>query len=100
MLASETFIESQANLAAIEVKGLSHSYPNGHQAIDAVSLTLQPREKVALIGPNGAGKSTLLLHLNGILRAQTGSVQILGRQVEPANLGEIRALVGLVFQNP
>ena len=29
---------------------------------------------MALIGPNGAGKSTLLLHLNGILKAQAGSV--------------------------
>jgi energy-coupling factor transporter ATP-binding protein EcfA2 len=55
---------------------------------------------VALIGPNGAGKSTLLLHLNGILRPRQGQVSIFGRAVTPDQLGEIRAMVGLVFQNP
>ena len=100
MLVSEALTEQTSTHAAVEVIDLAHVYPNGHQALNSVSLTLHPREKVALIGPNGAGKSTLLLHLNGIIKAQTGSVRILGREVIGPNLGEIRALVGLVFQNP
>jgi cobalt transport protein ATP-binding subunit len=103
MLASKSFTDSDLPTAeppALEVTGISHRYPNGLQALSDVSLQLQPREKVALIGPNGAGKSTLLLHLNGILRAQTGSISVYGRQVKQDTLGEIRALVGLVFQNP
>jgi len=54
---------------------------------------------VALIGPNGAGKSTLLLHLNGILRGE-GNLQILGLPVEDRRLRDIRAQVGVVFQDP
>jgi cobalt transport protein ATP-binding subunit len=86
--------------AAIAINGLSYAYPNGHRALDDVSITLQPGEKVALIGPNGAGKSTLMLHLNGIIKTQTGSVRIGGLEATQANLGRIRSMVGLVFQNP
>jgi len=84
----------------IEVENLSYSYPDGHQALRDVSLTIQPCEKVALVGPNGAGKSTLILHLNGILSAARGMVRVCGLQAAPPNLGRLRAMVGLVFQSP
>jgi cobalt transport protein ATP-binding subunit len=100
MLESEVLTRSAPSAAAIDVAGLSHRYPNGQVALKDISITLQPDEKVALIGPNGAGKSTLLLHLNGILKAQTGQVRVFGHDANDANLGKIRSLVGLVFQNP
>jgi cobalt transport protein ATP-binding subunit len=100
MLESEVLTRSAPSAAAIEVAGLSHRYPNGHIALKDVAITLQPDEKVALIGPNGAGKSTLLLHLNGILKAQSGRVRVFGLECSDANLGRIRSQVGLVFQNP
>ena len=92
---------------SIEVEHLSFSYPDGHQALQDISLHIAPCEKVALVGPNGAGKSTLILHLNGILPANLPQKQEDGTAVtvcslpmEPHNLGRIRAAVGLVFQNP
>jgi cobalt/nickel transport system ATP-binding protein len=63
-------------------------------------LSIAPGEKVALLGPNGAGKSTLILHLNGILKVQSGAVCVAGLEVNQKNLGRVRAAVGLVFQNP
>jgi cobalt/nickel transport system ATP-binding protein len=84
---------------SIEVNGLSYAYPDGHKALDHVSLMIEPCEKVALVGPNGAGKSTLILHLNGILRGN-GAIQVCGLEVNEKNLGRLRAMVGLVFQNP
>ena len=99
MLDSEV-VTRAPGVTAIEIEGLSHRYHNGHQALQDVSLLLRDDEKVALIGPNGAGKSTLLLHLNGILKKQSGSVRIFGREAQDENLGEIRAEVGFVFQNP
>jgi cobalt/nickel transport system ATP-binding protein len=83
----------------IEIKNLSYSYPDGHQALEDINIAVGPGETVALIGPNGAGKSTLLLHLNGIIRTD-GAVRILGVTLDDKNLKWVRSKVGLVFQNP
>jgi cobalt/nickel transport system ATP-binding protein len=84
---------------SIEINSLSFSYPDGHKALTGVSLHIAPCEKVALVGPNGAGKSTVILHLNGILNGE-GAVRVCGLPVNQKNMGRIRAMVGLVFQNP
>lgn len=84
----------------IEVENLFFAYPDGHQALNGVSLRIAPGEKVALLGPNGAGKSTLILHLNGILQPKAGVVRAAGMEVGERTLGRVRAAVGLVFQNP
>ncbi|MGD8813577.1 MAG: ATP-binding cassette domain-containing protein [Anaerolineales bacterium] len=83
----------------IDVKNLHYAYPDGQVALRGVTLYIAPGEKVALVGPNGAGKSTLLLHLNGILRGE-GEVQVCGQPVNDETLGDVRAAVGLVFQDP
>jgi len=83
----------------LQVKDLHFAYPDGHEALRGVSLSLCEGEKVALVGPNGAGKSTLMLHLNGIL-GENGSISIAGMAINKKNLPVIRAMVGLVFQNP
>ena len=83
---------------SIQINSLSFSYPDGHKALTGVSLHIAPCEKVALVGPNGAGKSTVILHLNGILNGE-GAVQVCGLPVDQKNMGRIRAMVGLVFQN-
>ena len=88
---------------AVFVNNLEFSYPDGRLALRGVELSIRSGEKVAILGPNGAGKSTLLLHLNGLLHAGSGSVEIMGREVREDDkqaLQQIRALVGVVFQDP
>jgi len=81
------------------VRDLHFSYPDGHSALHGVSFKMNNGEKAALVGPNGAGKSTLMLHLNGILNGH-GEIEIGGQRLTRDNLPAIRAMVGLVFQNP
>jgi cobalt transport protein ATP-binding subunit len=86
--------------AAVVVEGLSYAYPDGHRALDEVSLTVEPGERVAILGPNGSGKTTLVLHLNGILTPTSGTVTVDGLAVAGADLPEVRRRVGIVFQDP
>lgn len=83
----------------IKVSDLHYAYPDEHVALRGVSFNLCEGDKVALVGPNGAGKSTLMLQLNGILDGR-GGIEIGGMRLTRDNLPVIRAMVGLVFQNP
>ena len=83
----------------LDIQDLHFSYPDGRKALHGVSLFINPGEKTAIVGPNGSGKSTLLLHLNGILRGE-GEVHVCGKELTDDSLRQIRALVGLVFQDP
>src|SRR5690606_26555186 len=65
----------------LDVRGLAYAYPDGHQALFGIDLTVAAGERVAILGPNGAGKTTLVLHLNGILEAGAGSVTVNGLPV-------------------
>lgn len=86
--------------AVIDVHDLRYTYPDGHTALNGVSLHVATGERVALLGPNGAGKTTLAWHLNGLKRPEAGTVSITGRPADGDHLDEIRQRVGLIFQDP
>ena len=66
-------------------------------ALDAVSLTAQPGEFVALVGGSGSGKTTLLKTLNGLVRPDAGQVMVLGEAAARATFG-LRRRIGYAFQ--
>jgi len=87
----------------LEIKDLAFAYPDGNQALFGVNLRIEEGERVALLGPNGAGKSTLVMHMNGIHPTAQGSIYVAGQLVDAKNkqaLKDIRAKVGIVFQDP
>ena len=84
---------------AIDARGLRHRYPNGVAGLDGVDLQVAHGERVAVLGPNGAGKTTLMLHLNGLLTGE-GELEVAGIRVGEGDVRELRAAVGLVFQDP
>lgn len=75
-------------------------YPDNTQALHNACLTLNENENTALIGENGAGKTSLLLTAVGILETQSGTVEVDGITLSKKTVNDIRARVGLIFQNP
>ena len=72
------------------------------KAIDDVSLTIDKGEFIGLIGHTGSGKSTLTQHLNGLLRATSGTIYYDSQDIYDKSflMKNLRSKVGLVFQYP
>ena len=83
---SDAFVEvDKVDLAYDEVSG---------NAIEAVSLSMQEREFIAMVGPSGCGKSTFMKLCSGLRRPSKGQVFVEGRAVS----GPLK-IVGMAFQN-
>ncbi|MCH5271080.1 MAG: energy-coupling factor transporter ATPase [Lachnospiraceae bacterium] len=72
------------------------------KALDDISLVIPDGQFIGLIGHTGSGKSTLVQHLNGLIKATSGSIYFNGQDIddEDYNKKELRSKVGLVFQYP
>jgi polar amino acid transport system ATP-binding protein len=84
----------------LALKGISKRFGT-HQALQDVSLAIEPGEVVAIIGASGSGKSTLLRCINGLEIPDSGTIEFDGR-VYRRNASELKALrraIGIVFQS-
>ena len=72
-----------------------------HQALEEVSVAVEPGEVVAIIGRSGSGKSTLLRCINGLERPDSGTIEFDGVAFEPTprRLKALRREIGIVFQS-
>lgn len=88
--------------ALLELRAVSHTYPDGSIGLQDCGLALQRGRRYALLGANGAGKTTVLQHLNGLLRPSAGTLHYDGQPFDYSRKGltALRSRVGLVFQNP
>ena len=91
---------------SISVQNITHIYnkglPNEFRALDDVSFDIGDGEFVGIIGHTGSGKSTLLMHLNGLLKPDSGTIIVDDTDITRpgTSMVEIRKRVGLVFQYP
>ena len=90
----------------IEIRDVNIFYGTFH-AVEAVSMTVEPRTVTAFIGPSGCGKSTLLRSINRMHEVIPGAyvqgeidldgTNLYGSGVDPV---AVRRVVGMVFQRP
>lgn len=66
------------------------------KAVDGISFTISPGERVALIGPNGAGKSTTIKMITGILEPTSGTLKVAGL-VPTTQRSALSYKIGCVF---
>jgi putative ABC transport system ATP-binding protein len=85
----------------LTAKNISHTFE--YELFSDVGLELNARESIAIIGASGSGKSTLLHILSTLLRADAGTVTLLGEDtstLKQKRLAQIkRESLGLVFQS-
>ncbi|MFN2138270.1 MAG: energy-coupling factor ABC transporter ATP-binding protein [Candidatus Promineifilaceae bacterium] len=90
----------------INLQELSYAYPQATEpALHKVTLQVPEGQFLAVVGGNRAGKSTLSYALTGFIPhyfkgSYRGTIEVAGMDLTEHTLGEIAAVVGLVFSNP
>ena len=74
-----------ADVPALHVNGVSAGYRGNRHALDDISFTVAPGERVAVIGPNGAGKSTLFKAIVGVMQISGGRISIYGEDTHSSH---------------
>ncbi len=87
-------------LGRVEMESVTFNYPARPdiKALDGVSFTAEPGERIAIVGPSGAGKSTIFALLLRFYDPQSGSVRLDGVPVDRADLRELRRRIATVPQ--
>lgn len=73
---------------------ISHTYPNGVEALRDFSLHVARGQFVAIVGPSGCGKSTLLRIIAGLIQPSAGEVRLDGERITQPS-----PRIGLMFQD-
>jgi ABC-2 type transport system ATP-binding protein len=85
-------------LKPLEVSNVSKSF-GGTMALNGVSFTVDSGQVIGLLGPNGSGKSTLMKIIVGILKPDSGKIEVQGVDVGSDPTG-VKRLVGFVPESP
>jgi putative ABC transport system ATP-binding protein len=93
-------------MTVLELRGVHRVHGTGETAVNAlddVSLTVEPGELVAVMGPSGSGKSTLLNLAGGLDSPTSGQVLVDGTSLQSLSRKQLaawrRKRIGYVFQN-
>ena len=89
----------KADDVIITIENVTKNFGKSH-ALRGVTTTVKRGEVLMIIGPSGSGKSTLLRCINMLELPDTGSIIVDGNSImdKKTNINEIRAEVGMVFQ--
>jgi osmoprotectant transport system ATP-binding protein len=83
---------------AVELLEVRKRFPDGHVALDGVSLSVEEGRVLVLLGRSGSGKTTALRTINRMVEPDDGRVAVLGREVRSWDVIELRRRVGYVIQ--
>ncbi|MFD2515882.1 ABC transporter ATP-binding protein [Pontibacter locisalis] len=89
------------NEKVISIRGLKKAFDD-FEVLKGVDLDLFKGENLVVLGRSGTGKSVLIKIISGLLQADEGYVNVLGREVgklTPKQLDELRLKIGFSFQN-
>lgn len=96
-----TKTKDQNRKAVIEIKLLNKSFGD-QEVLKNISLELYDGENLIILGKSGSGKSVLIKCMVGLLKADSGTIRILGQNVpdlQSKELSQIREKMGFLFQS-
>jgi ATP-binding cassette subfamily B protein len=99
-VASELVGEERPLQGKLEFRHLRFSYTDKEVVLPDFSLTIAPRETIALVGHTGAGKSSIIKLLTRFYEFQEGQLLVDDRDIRRLNLEQYRRHIGLVSQTP
>ncbi len=82
---------------AIDIRDLRKTYAGGFEALKGIDLTVRQGEFFGMLGPNGAGKSTTIGILSSLVIKTSGSVQIMGLDID-REMATAKRFLGVVPQ--
>lgn len=83
----------------IAARDIYFTYPDGVDALTAVSIAVEPGTITGIIGPNGSGKTTLIKVLAGLLEPSRGSVELDGQPLSDRSIAERSKVIAYVSQD-
>jgi phospholipid/cholesterol/gamma-HCH transport system ATP-binding protein len=89
------------NEKVISIQGLTKSFGDYH-VLRGIDLDLFRKENLVVLGRSGTGKSVLIKIISGLLKADSGTVNVLGNEVTTIttqDLQQLRTRIGFSFQN-
>jgi phospholipid/cholesterol/gamma-HCH transport system ATP-binding protein len=85
----------------ISIKGLKKTFDK-NEVLKGIDLDILKGENIAILGRSGSGKSVLIKIISGLLKQDSGTVEVLGQEVDAlaaAALQELRLKIGFSFQS-
>jgi len=85
----------------INLEGIAYAYPGSNsKVIDDLDLKFYRKNRMGIMAPNGSGKTTLLHIIMGLLKPDTGNIEIFGKPTKTKkDFEKVRRRIGLLFQD-
>lgn len=87
--------------AVISIKGLKKSFEN-NVVLNGIDFEINKGENIAVLGRSGSGKSVLIKIISGLIKPDSGTVKVLGQEIDKVSrkeLQELRTKIGFSFQS-
>ncbi|AIE83153.1 ABC transporter ATP-binding protein [Actinotignum schaalii] len=93
-------VEIEPDVPAIRFENVTFGYGTDPDVLRDVSFAIEPGERVAFVSESGGGKTTLTSLLLGLYEPRAGHIELFGSDIAGLPLQQVRAAIGVVFQDP
>jgi ATP-binding cassette subfamily B multidrug efflux pump len=93
-------VELKDVAATVEFRNVTFGYDPKRPILHDISLTVRPKEVVALVGPTGSGKTSIIALTHRFYEVDQGQVLVGGHDVRDVSLDSLGRTIGMVLQEP